>query len=214
MIKKGCIIIPYRDRKEHLKTFLNKVKVDLDIIVVEQFDNNLFNRGKLLNIGFELNKDLYDYFIFHDVDMIPFKNIDYSYCENICHMATFVEQFEYKAPPHIYFGGVNLFPKEKFIQINGFGNNYWGWGQEDDNLYFRCKYLNLPIEIREIRYNSLSHKPNHIEEVYEKNLEVSKNFTENPELIFKDGLNTLNYTLISIENKEKYKLIKIKNDKT
>jgi hypothetical protein len=43
------------------------------IFIIEQSDDGRkFNRGKLLNIGFDLAvKEGYDVFIFHDVDLIP-----------------------------------------------------------------------------------------------------------------------------------------------
>jgi hypothetical protein len=39
-----------------------------------------------------------------------------------------------------YFGGVVLFNKEHLVQTNGYSNNYWDWGQEDDDLFWRCFY--------------------------------------------------------------------------
>jgi predicted glycosyltransferase involved in capsule biosynthesis len=212
--KKGVIIIPYRNREEHLIKFLKKfeeLNLGLDIILVEQCDDELFNRGKLLNIGFEHNKDLYDYFIFHDVDMIPFKNIDYSYSSDVCHMANYIEQYEYRYSEN-YFGGVNLFPKDKFIEINGFSNNFWGWGREDDNLLKRCRNLNVTIAKRDGYYKCLSHEHNFILEIYEKNMKIDKEFDDNPNLIKTDGLSSLeNYTLIDVKNFANYKHLKIKN---
>jgi len=212
--KKGCIIIPFRNREEHLKDFLSQVKVDLDIFVIEQMGDELFNRGQLLNIGFDLNKNNYDYFIFHDVDMIPFKNIDYSYSKEITHLATKTEQYKYEMPYPTYLGGVTLFPKDRFILINGFSNNYWGWGQEDDNLYFRCIHKNLKIENRDIWFKSLQHKNNYLENIYLKNTKISEDFQNNPEKIDIDGLNSLSYEELSIEKKNKYNLIKVKLWKT
>ena len=60
MIKKKIgIIVPYRDRYEHLETFRAKIieyltekKYNFVLIIVEQDNAKLFNRGMLLNIGF------------------------------------------------------------------------------------------------------------------------------------------------------------------
>ena len=35
------------------------------------------------------------------------------------------------------FGGVEMFTKRHFEKVNGFSNSFWGWGAEDDNLYYR-----------------------------------------------------------------------------
>lgn len=209
---KGCIIIPYRDREKHLNNFLEnapkKINVSLDIVVVEQSDTKLFNRAKLLNIGFCEKQNDYDYFIFHDVDMIPFKNVDYSYSEEICHLSRNVEQFNYKMPYETYLGGVLLFPKDKFLQVNGFSNDYWGWGQEDDNMYFRIISKNLKIVKRDIWYNSLKHKPNYVHETFLKNVEISNSFQKDPSIIDKEGLSSLVYKKVIEENKGSYILIK------
>ena len=40
--------------------------------MIEQANTQKFNRGILLNIGFDLaKKKNYDYYIFHDVDSLP-----------------------------------------------------------------------------------------------------------------------------------------------
>ena len=53
------VIVPFRDRYEHLVEFkskiveyLNKQNIQYELIIIEQDDAKLFNRGKLLNIGF------------------------------------------------------------------------------------------------------------------------------------------------------------------
>ena len=36
-----------------------------------------------------------------------------------------------------YFGGVSGLNKSQFLRINGFPNEYWGWGGEDDDIFNR-----------------------------------------------------------------------------
>lgn len=84
---KVAVIVPYRDsdpaqkRSAHLhqfvpymEAFLRKQGVAFQVYVVEQSadDGRKFNRGKLLNIGFDLaRREECGAFIFHDVDLLP-----------------------------------------------------------------------------------------------------------------------------------------------
>lgn len=157
------IIVPYRNRISQLKTFketikkyLEKNEIEYELIIVEQGDAKLFNRGKLLNIGFmEARKRRCNYVVFHDVDMLP-KHVDYSYSEHPLLLATDfvgINNIPYtKEKFDKYFGGVTLFPTEHFEQINGFSNLYWGWGFEDDDLLYRCKINKVPLDKKKIKY--------------------------------------------------------------
>ena len=137
------VIVPYRHRYPQLQLFKTRISkylqdkgIDYELIVVEQDDAKLFNRGKLLNIGYNYAKGLHcDYIVFHDVDMLPL-GVDYSYSQIPIHLATnFISQSDTKRTIFdTYFGGVTLFPIEVFELINGFSNEYWGWGFEDDDL--------------------------------------------------------------------------------
>ena len=142
--KKLGVIVPYRNREEHLKVFLKKTtkylnarKIDYEIIVVHQDDAKLFNRGMLLNIGFKIAESYEcDYVVFHDVDMIPLI-VDYSYSDIPLHLATdFITKNGEKKREMFdqYFGGVTMITMEDFEKINGYSNKYWGWGYEDDDL--------------------------------------------------------------------------------
>ena len=137
-MKKLCIVVPYRDRADHLSQFVPRIKKTMDdqgilfeLLVVEQENGKPFNRGKLLNVGFHWmeteGKREIDYYCFHDVDMLPTES-DYSYCENPTHLAARAEQFGWKLPYNDYFGGVTIFDKGSFLKINGYANEYWGWG--------------------------------------------------------------------------------------
>lgn len=152
MTHKLGIIVPYRKRPEQLQIFRNTIKtylsdLDHELIVVDQVDELDFNRGKLLNIGFEKAEELgCDYVVFHDVDMLPI-DADYSYRDNVTHLVG-----KLNTPPGFkrdnfdeYIGGVTLFPSNLFKLVNGFTNNYWGWGFEDDNLMLRLKEVGLQL---------------------------------------------------------------------
>ena len=78
MNDKLAIIVPYRDREEHLNTFvphmhefLKDKGIEYDIFIAEQADDRPFNYGKLCNsVVKELDVE-YNYFCFHDIDMLP-----------------------------------------------------------------------------------------------------------------------------------------------
>jgi hypothetical protein len=154
------IIVPYRDRyfdliefKSHITEYLSDSGIDYSLIIVEQDNEKSFNRGKLLNIGVTYAKKLgCDYVVFHDLDMLP-ENVDYSYSEVPLHLATnLIGTKDFKRIVFDqYFGGVTLFPLYLFEKINGYSNNYWGWGYEDDDLLHRCEYFHLPLDTKPIK---------------------------------------------------------------
>jgi hypothetical protein len=159
--KKLGVIIPYRDRREHLKTFIRSFKgfmsnkgIDYHIIVVNQDNSKLFNRGMLLNIGFKYALEYgCDYVVFHDIDMVPIQ-VDYSFNEYPLHLANnFIRNEESKIQEIFdeYFGGVTLFPIEDFKKIDGFSNKYWGWGYEDTDLLHRCKKHGIKLDYLKIK---------------------------------------------------------------
>jgi hypothetical protein len=206
------VIVPYRNRKLHLSKFkkeiskyLNINNISFELIIVEQIDNKPFNRGKLLNIGFiEAEKIGCNYVVFHDVDMLPI-DVDYSYSDKPIHLATNFTPI--KEIFKTYFGGVTMFPIELFKKINGYPNDYWGWGFEDDTLFKRC--INNKLKVKEyfIRHksnNSYALKfygkqsyikiPNQID--YKKNIKILVSF--NPTIFIDKNKDYDEYTILSI----------------
>ena len=141
------IIVPYRKRPGHLRKFRESISeylkdIQYELIVVEQADDLPFNRGKLLNIGFKAAmRKLCDYVVFHDIDMLP-KDVDYSYSDVPLHLATNFTNSN-REIFNTYFGGVTMFPSPTFKRVNGFSNEYWGWGFEDDDLLMRLTESNV-----------------------------------------------------------------------
>lgn len=141
------VCVPYRNREEHLHTFVPKVGrflkeqgIDFQIYFAHQADDKLFNRGATKNIAAKhAIEDGCDYVVFHDIDMIPEEGADYSYpTEGPRHIATKISQMDYQLKYHEYFGGAVLFTKEHLEATNGYSNDYWDWGMEDDDLFWRC----------------------------------------------------------------------------
>ena len=153
MSHKLGVCIPYRNRKEHIDRLiphlskkLTEQGIEHAFYVGHQVDDKLFNRGSMKNIAAHIAfEDGCDYIAWHDVDMltndINHPGGDYSYPEeHPIHIATKLSKYNYGLGYDQYFGGVVLFTKEQAYQTNGYSNDYWDWGQEDDDLFWRCYY--------------------------------------------------------------------------
>ena len=149
MSHKLGVCVPYRNRELHMHEFIPKIgkylkahNIDFQIYIVHQVDDKLFNRGATKNIGAKhAFEDGCDYIVWHDIDMIPEDDggADYSYPEGgPRHIATKIQQMDYELKYHEYFGGAVLFTKEHVEATNGYSNDYWDWGMEDDDLFWRC----------------------------------------------------------------------------
>ena len=161
--KRFALIVPYRNREYNLVHLVLNLQWFLDpgsfdIVVVEQADSLPFNRGYTLNIGFHIARrnHAYSHYVFHDVDLIP-QQADYSFPHCPTHLSAATGQFLYDVPYENAFGGVVLFNQDDFEAVNGFSNNYWGWGREDYDLRCRCLKVGLKIERRPGRFISLPH---------------------------------------------------------
>ena len=159
-MSKLAIILPYNE--EHIENFTSHFEAtitgDYKFIFMKQKSNRPLNKGKLFNIGYLLNKKDFDYFCFHDSDLIPISSeCDYSMEEKPTSLVSkmniidfgeqeFIEDYSsFILPYDEYFGGAVMFSKKHFNQINGYSNEYWGIGYEDYDLLLRCVSKGLPI---------------------------------------------------------------------
>lgn len=223
----NIIIIPFREQKEcnrneQLKEFLNHMKKFfknnyIKIFIIEQNkDNKNFNRGKLLNIGFiEANKYYnYESSIFHDVDLLPSKQALEYYSKNIksgqqIHMINGYDYENYKnngSYNDIFFGGVTMINNIDFKNANGFPNDAWGWGGEDDQMRLRIKGINkLNIFRPKIPAYLDIHNINNGKGISNNKINDHRNkITDNFKYI--NGLTDIEYSIISSE-KEKLNTI-------
>lgn len=183
------VVVPYRNREEHLKEFIEAM-AQFEILIVEQAQGKPFNRAKLFNVAFHYTHGKYLNYCFHDVDMLPIQ-ADYSLCHTPTHLAVEVEQFGWKLPYERYFGGVTIFDRASFMKVNGCANEYWGWGQEDDDLRRRCETHGIFPDRRTGRFKSLPHPSALVPELLQEN---QRKFYDGENT---GGLSDLKYILVS-----------------
>ncbi|XP_068944373.1 beta-1,4-galactosyltransferase 3-like [Petaurus breviceps papuanus] len=209
-----AIIIPYRARRKHLyqllyhlHPFLQRQQIHYTIYVVHQMDNYTFNRGKLLNVGFKeaMKENNWQCIYFHDVDLIPEDDRNIYDCNTFpTHVSVAMDKFQYKLPYQTYFGGVVALKPIHYLKINGFPNNYWGWGGEDDDVASRI-FLNKMLISRPPavfgRYHMLKHGFDRGNEANPKRFRL----LSKTHLTWRhNGMSTLSYHLLSKEQTPLY----------
>jgi hypothetical protein len=157
------VLVPYRNRLGHLRTFVPHLERFLSgqsfkIAVIEQEAATPFNRGKLFNCGATLCAGESDTLIFHDVDSLP-KGVNY-YRKVVLptHLSARISKFNNKFPYPEFVGCVFAIPESDFKAVNGFSNEYWGWGREDDEFYDRMVKSGLTLDHVCGEYESLPHR--------------------------------------------------------
>jgi beta-1,4-galactosyltransferase 1 len=206
----NIILIPYRNRKEHLDIFItnaiplfDKYLKPFKVVIIEQEDGKLFNRGMLLNIGFKEYKDKTQFFFTHDVDTIPTEN-----CVRDLYTKTNNDVIRIYSPHPTSFGKVCKFTHNSIFDINGFPNYIWGWGIEDRALYYRYFMMNKSISpnfANDINFHNLHHISNVETYINEKKIISDRENTifncNNKDIqiqhIMSSGLNNLQYKIIN-----------------
>jgi hypothetical protein len=150
--KELLIVAPYRNREEHLSTFLEKTpkyfdeqKISYDILITELDNIGEWNAGLPCNslINF-IKKSNYKYLYIHHVDVYPVEG-------------KFMFPEDNQVFTHLGDVGSCLMKLEDFLKVGGYKNTYWGWGSEDDNLYnkFRRSGYNV-MNINDIESYSVT----------------------------------------------------------
>lgn len=218
------ILVPYRDRLEHMKYFIeNSVPLlqkhipNGKVVIIEQdWNNKLFNRGCLLNIGVKEYQNKTVHCMTHDIDINPNENMILKY---------YIDPIPENTIKGIFtsicdtLGGIIKFRSDTFFNINGFPNDIWGWGHEDKALQNRAVFKNLKIN-----KNILSNDPNisnyllrfndiddritssNVGLLYNKYYNNKTNIND----LMSSGLNNLQYTILERKNINDYvELIKV-----
>lgn len=163
------VIIPFRDREGHLVKFKQywrwfakegwtpRKVTRWEVFIVEQFDSETFNRGWNFNVGLaivsgltsaspDITRDMrimFDCAVIQDVDYLPEKGVDYADCAFPTQLSAEIDRYDWKTPYLESAGGIVGMSLQHWRQINGFGNDYFGWGGEDDELHHRLRLNNL-----------------------------------------------------------------------
>lgn len=217
--KKGCILVTLRDRDVHRDVFLlymQRYFSYIPIILIEQNDQSAWNKGLLYNVGYITAGYEYDYIILHDIDFIPARSVDYSYTPQPTLLSTQCSQFGYTQYYPTFFGGVVGISTEHYKLINGFSNEFRGYGGEDDNLRLRCINKGLIPENRPgNRFENFTHpRPDirpgtsfyHTPD-YQNNLRMC---TTEPEYI--TGISDADYYITSDTQHRECRHIRVKTD--
>lgn len=153
-----AVVIPFRDRGVHLERFRERIQSHAEawnargihhtwvVFVVEQFDQALFNRGWLFNAGFHFAQEYarktgtpFDCVVMQDIDLLPEPSVDYGWCIWPIQLSGEIECWSWSVPYADNVGGVTSLSPQHWTTINGFSNEYEGWGGEDDDFYLRLK---------------------------------------------------------------------------
>ena len=183
-------LIAYRARGEHvfrrneiihmmdnIHTYFGKHQLEYNIVIVEQYNDEKFNRGILMNAAFNLSLQLnlvYAKFIHFNIDY-EF-NVEADFPDEIRDFTKgFLELFK---PPFPVLGSACVFDADSYIKCNGFPNDLYGWGGDDWAIYNRIVRLNLPIIENRLLNSGFIHEydPGHIRDTSNNayNMELAK----------------------------------------
>ena len=139
-----AILVPYKNRENYVQAFLDKVPkyleevngiTDYAIYIAEQTSSDVFNLALSRDVAakFALQDGRgFDYFIFHDVDIIPVEKVDYG-------------MWDYNVAWFMTAGSCKIFVDD-FVKSNGYNPHFVGWGGEDTEFYHRLESLNCKLK--------------------------------------------------------------------
>jgi hypothetical protein len=159
-----AIIVPFRDSEDpssqgaartqqlrkfvpYMHQFLLEAGREFMIVIAEQSHGVVFNKGATFNAGFAAVSHLVDYVVMHDLDQIPTSSKNtYAFPEEgPTHLCARSTQFPNGKAYGSMVGGALMVTVEQYEKFNGYSNDYWGWGLEDDDMYNRLVGMGMKI---------------------------------------------------------------------
>ena len=159
------VLVPYReqaetDRASQLVRLIVRLEELLGsrhrVVVVEQSDDGeRFNRGKVLNVAYDLARKLHGplddvVVVLHDVDLLPRATLAPQYgCVAVQpgHALHLAHSWKRYSDNPRFVGGVLALRGRDLERANGLPNTFWGWGGEDDELRRRLDDCSPPIVV-------------------------------------------------------------------
>jgi hypothetical protein len=195
-----------------VKKYYEPIFGPIDIYIITQKADDLkFNIGKLKNIGFieACKRKQYNNIVFTDIDMIA--NIEL--LPLLCRVPKTIMSLAYQGTRYVlpgdksikpFLGGMINISVENFKKINGYPNNFFGWGGEDDSLILRVHdALGNVIEIPKNGsvadlepYISVKDKVTDLKQKQQKETNVTEKITSDFEHWKQNGLNSIKYTVL------------------
>ncbi|KAG7218154.1 hypothetical protein INR49_009055 [Caranx melampygus] len=175
----------------------------LQVLVAQQPEDGdeIFNRAKLLNVGYMEALKEYDYncFVFSDVDLIPMDDRNTYRCfSQPRHLSVSMDKFGFRLPYNQYFGGVSSMSKEQYLKINGFPNNYWGLASKGMSISRPSGDVGKCRMIRHQRDKQNEPNPQRFDRI-----------AHTRETMHRDGINSLSYRVVKVDKFDLFTMITV-----
>ena len=159
--KDAIVVVPYRNRLDDLEKFKKIIPncfkaqgVNALFVIAEQADSLPFNRGKLINAAWDICLGRFPEaqgFYFHDVDVWPLKEdaLYYKLPENnqAIHIYGISDIIKPNMTYYSWGGTVGCLSRDAVLTTNGFPNDFWSWGAEDNVLGLRIFEKDVRIDL-------------------------------------------------------------------
>lgn len=219
-----ALLVPYRGASaqldvaelcDRLSVHLRRHDIEYHIFVANQIDRRPFNRGALVNAAVATlltaeqqagpsPSKRFDYLAVHDIDRFPVV-ANASCARAKARYYAFPEPRPRVLHPTSFAGGVLVASVALFRAVNGFSNSYWGWGEEDNDLFVRLRWCGLPPVHGEELDACMEHRDCAACKTHKRLLNASvlrgherrmRHRLEHPRRhMLRDGLSTLNFTV-------------------
>ena len=146
----------------HVPRHAKANNMQVRVLVVEQSEDGYrFNKGQVMNAGYahasaqySTNSSSSERYIFHDVDMVPSDETLAHYFTSLCRpcprrscdkakgkVVRVLQDANQRYDVNGCFGGVLVVDSTQFAGMNGFPNDFWGWGGEDNAFFARVVHF-------------------------------------------------------------------------